>query len=186
MQINYKQAESKIKPVKRDSTSSPNGVYFRRNIKEIETINESGEKSIKYTYDEAYLNTNEAAILTEDLLVNQLNGEPDTPEYEIYKNKLNTGVLYTNGFKYKPKYISDYKKIMSDIKDAVDLIKDLGGDPSEILSQQFAIYDETGKPENMVMMSGLEVIKLYFYLYSIKEQYFAEYKKSVAGINTEN
>ena len=65
---------------------------------------------------------------------------------------------------------------MSDIKNATDLIKDLGGDPSQILSQKFAIYDETGLAENMVMMNGLEVIDLYFFLYAKKEQYFAEYK----------
>lgn len=180
----YKKVESPTEPAKRDSMSSPNGVYFRRNIKKIETENESGEKIIKYTYDEAFLNKNEAELLGDDLLVNSINGEPDTPEYEEYKNKLNTGVQYTNGFYYKPKYISDYKTIMSDIKDAVDLIKDLGGDPSDILSQKFAIYDETGKSDNMVMMSGLEVINLYFFLYSVKERYFAEYKKAVAGDNS--
>ena len=54
--------------------------------------------------------------------------------FDEYENKLNTGVLYTNGFKYKPKYINDYKKIMTDVETAVNLIKILGGDPSSIAS----------------------------------------------------
>ena len=59
----------------------------------------------------------------------------------------------------------------------------LGGDPSSVASQTFAVYDETGKVENMVKMTGLEVIQLYLFLYSKKEQYFAEYKTQRASEN---
>ena len=72
---------------------------------------------------------------------------------------------------------------MSDIETAVNLIKMLGGDPSTVATQTFAVYDETGKVENMVEMTGLEVIQLYLFLYSKKEQYFAEYKAKSQQIN---
>ena len=72
---------------------------------------------------------------------------------------------------------------MSDIETAVNLIKMLGGDPSTVASQTFTVYDETGKVENMVEMTGLEVIQLYLFLYSKKEQYFAEYKTQRASEN---
>lgn len=181
--IEYYIAHSSEKPLEIDVTSSKEGVYIRRNIKELEQEGENGGTQKYYEYWEAYLTKSEYEQYSNDLLVGQIDGEPNTKEYEEYKTKLGTGVLYTNGKKYKPKYINDYKRIMSDIKDAVDLIKDLGGDPSGILEQRFAIYDETGKAENMVMMSGLEVINLYFFLYAIKEQYFTEYKAAVEEDN---
>lgn len=177
MEIEFYISESTIKPLEVDVNSSPHGVYVRRNIKEIEKNDGTDDEKIKvYRYQEAFLTKSEYEQYSREILVGQIDGESNSEEYERYKKKLDTGVLYTNGFKYKPKYIDDYKKIMSDIKTAVDLIKDMGGEAKEILSQKFAIYDETGKSENMVMMSGIEVINLYFFLYAKKEQYFAEYK----------
>ena len=178
MQVNYIEVEGGEKPNEIDVDSSKAGVYIRRNIKQI-TKGEGDEAVTLWQYQEAYLTKSEFEQYSNDLLIGEMNGENNSKEFEEYKTKLNTGVQYTNGFYYKPKYINDYKRIMSDIKDAVDLIKDLGGDPTAILSQKFAIYDETGKAENMVQMSGLEVINLYFFLYAKKEQYFAEYKEAV-------
>ena len=175
MKITYEETANKNRPEQIDITSSPNGVYIRRNIK-FDT-----EKEM-YFFQEAFLTKSEYEQASKDLLVGQINDESNSAEYEVYKNKLNTGVKYTNGFYYKPKYIADYKRIMDDIKTAVDLIKDLGGDATPILSQKFSIYDETGKVENMVQMTGLEVINLYFFLYGVKEQYFAEYKASLVSI----
>ena len=180
MQVIYNEVEGGTKPLEIDVDSSKAGVYIRRNIKEITKEIEGQEEPVKvWQYQEAYLTKSEFEQYSNNLLVGEINGENNSKEFEEYKNKLNTGVQYINGFYYKPKYINDYKRIMSDIKDAVDLIKDLGGDPTAILSQKFAIYDETGKAENMVQMTGLEVINLYFFLYAKKEQYFAEYKEAV-------
>lgn len=177
MHLDYKIAESKERPLEIDITSSNAGVYVRRNIKELTRGEEDGEKY--FQYQEAFISKSEYEQFSKDLLVGQINDENNSAEFEAYKNKLNTGVQYTNGHFYKPKYIGDYKRIMDDVKTAVDLINLLGGDPSAILSQQFAIFDETGKAENMVLMTGLEVINLYFFLYGKKEQYFAEYKASL-------
>jgi hypothetical protein len=180
MQVNYYEVEGATRPLEIDVDSSKFGVYIRRNIKAIEKEIEGQEEPVTvYRYEETYLSKSEFEQYSKDLLIGEMNGENNTREFEEYKTKLNTGVQYTNGFYYKPKYINDYKRIMSDIKDAVDLMKDLGGDPSAILSQKFAIYDITGKLENMVQMSGAEVINLYFFLYAKKEQYFAEYKEAV-------
>ena len=136
-----------------------------------------------WEYSEAFVTANEYETLKNQLIADTINDNVNTEAFDEYEKKLNTGVLYTNGFKYKPKYINDYKKIMSDIETAVNLIKMLGGDPSTVASQTFAVYDETGKVENMVEMTGLEVIQLYLFLYSKKEQYFAEYKTQRASEN---
>lgn len=178
MKINYYDVEGATKPNEIDIDSSKFGVYIRRNIKEITKLDGDAPVTL-YSYQEAYLTKSEYEEYSNELIAGTINGENNSKEYEEYKNKLNTGVQYINGHFYKPKYINDYKRIMSDIKDAVDLMKDLGGDPSGILSQTFAIYDETGKTENMVQMTGIEVINLYFFLYAVKEQYFAEYKQAV-------
>ena len=144
MKINYVEVEGGPRPNEIDVDSSKAGVYIRRNIKEV-TKGEGDDAVTLWAYQEAYLTKSEYEQYSNELIAGAINGESNTKEFEEYKNKLNTGVQYINGHYYKPKYINDYKRIMSDIKDAVDLMKDLGGDPSGILSQTFAIYDETGK-----------------------------------------
>lgn len=176
MELTYKIAQSAEKPLLIDITSSPNCVYIRRDLKQIQEPGENGEIRSYWRYNEATLTQNEYEDYKNTLISNEINSNENSTAFDNYQKKLSTGVKYINGHKYKPKYINDYKNIMSDIKNATDLIKDLGGDASQILTQKFAIYDETGLVENMVMMSGLEVIDLYFFLYAKKEQYFAEYK----------
>lgn len=176
MELTYKIAQSAEKPLLIDITSSPNCVYIRRDLKQIQEPGENGEIRSYWRYNEATLTQNEYEDYKNTLISNEINSNENSTAFDNYQKKLSTGVEYINGHKYKPKYINDYKNIMSDIKNATDLIKDLGGDASQILTQKFAIYDETGLVENMVMMSGLEVIDLYFFLYAKKEQYFAEYK----------
>ena len=172
MNLNYYLAESFNKPLEIDVESSPHGVYIRRDFKQIKKDLGEDKNSLFWQYQEAFLTKSEFEIF----LANMGNLNDNSTAFDNYQRKMSEGVEYKNGLKYKPKYIDDYKEIMSDIKNATDLIKDLGGDPSQILSQKFAIYDETGLAENMVMMNGLEVIDLYFFLYAKKEQYFAEYK----------
>lgn len=183
MQLTYKKAQSNVKPDLIDNTSCPGCVYIRRDLQQ-KTRTDNNEQELTYwEYSEAFVTANEYETLKNQLIADTINDNVNTEAFDEYENKLNTGVLYTNGFKYKPKYINDYKKIMSDIETAVNLIKMLGGDPSTVASQTFAVYDETGKVENMVEMTGLEVIQLYLFLYSKKEQYFAEYKTQRASEN---
>ncbi len=176
MQLTYKTAQSNVKPDLIDNTSCPGYVYIRRDLQQKTRTDDNGQKLTYWEYSEAFITANEYETLKNQLVADEVNDNINTAAFEHYQEKLNTGVLYTNGFKYKPKYIDDYKKIMSDMENAVSLIKILGGDPSAIISQQYTIFDETGKSENMVVMTGLEVINLYMFLYAKKEQYFAEYK----------
>lgn len=183
MQLTYKKAQSNVKPDLIDNTSCPGYVYIRRDLQLKTRTDDNGQELTYWEYSEAFVTANEYETLKNQLIADTINDNVNTEAFDEYENKLNTGVLYTNGFKYKPKYINDYKKIMSDIETAVNLIKMLGGDPSTVASQTFAVYDETGKVENMVEMTGLEVIQLYLFLYSKKEQYFAEYKTQRASEN---
>jgi len=59
MSLIYKQAESLIKPLETDNTSSPNGVYVRQNIKEVAYKESDGTDKTKFTYDEAFLTAKE-------------------------------------------------------------------------------------------------------------------------------
>ena len=183
MQLTYKKAQSNVKPDLIDNTSCPGYVYIRRDLQLKTRTDDNGQEWTYWEYSEAFVTATEYETLKIQLIADTINDNVNTEAFDEYENKLNTGVLYTNGFKYKPKYINDYKKIMSDIETAVNLIKMLGGDPSTVASQTFAVYDETGKVENMVEMTGLEVIQLYLFLYSKKEQYFAEYKTQRASEN---
>lgn len=204
MNIVYKTVQSNEKPLEIDITSSQNGVYLRRNIVEKTKELEDGSSSTYFEYQEAFLTLSEYEQASKDLLVGQINGEDNTAEYQAYKTKLDTGVLYTNGKKYKPRYHEDYGKIMKDLETAISLIKTsiseletilqnpditeeqrstfaatiqtLQTTLATVLTQSFAIYDETGTDENKVMMNAAEIIALYFFLYAKKEQYFAEYK----------
>lgn len=183
MQLTYKKAQSNVKPDLIDNTSCPGCVYIRRDLQQKTRTDDNGQELAYWEYSEAFVTANEYETIKNQLIADTINDNVNTEAFDEYEKKLSTGVLYTNGFKYKPKYINDYKKIMSDIETAVNLIKMLGGDPSTVASQTFAVYDETGKVENMVEMTGLEVIQLYLFLYSKKEQYFAEYKTQRASEN---
>lgn len=51
MLLNWKKSESLVKPLEVDCTLSDSGVYYRKNIEEVET----DEGSVKYIYDEVVL-----------------------------------------------------------------------------------------------------------------------------------
>lgn len=177
MKLNYKIVESNDRPLEIDVTSSSETVYIRRNIKELER--EDGSKY--FQYQEAEITKSEYEQASNDLLVGEINGEDNTAEYEEYKEKLNTPVQYTNGHYYKPKWISLYSPIIDEFAIKIQLYEKAGGDAAPILAIRTPIYDVTGKAANAVLMSVKEVIDLWLFLYQIKEQYFAEYKKAVAG-----
>lgn len=170
MELQYKEVQSCIRPKEIDSTSSPNGVYLRKNITQEDDI---------YTYKEAFLSLEEynQYIISKDI-TNEILDKEDSEAFQNYEKKLNTGVLYTNGHLYKPKYINDYKKIMDDVITALDLLIKAGGEQAaaQILAKKFTVYDETGLAKNAELMTVTEIITLYFYLYTVKEQYYQEYK----------
>ncbi len=180
MQITYKTVQSTKKPLEIDVSSSSGGIYLRRNIETIETTDETtGETSTKYEYQEAFLTQSEYEQASKDLLVGQINGEDNTAEYEEFKTKLDTGVMYTNGKYYKPKWIDLYSNIIDSFAIKIELYEKAGGDISSILALTTPVYDVTGLAENAETMSVTEIIELWLFLYQIKEKYYAEYKASL-------
>ena len=208
MQIEYQKVQSTKSPIEKECESSPHVVYIRRDIKEVEKQIENpdnSEEKIKiFEYDEAFLNLSEYEIYSNSQTANNIKGNENSSAFENYQNKLNTGVLYTNGKKYKPRYHEDYGNIMKDLETAISLIKTsiseletilqnpelteeqrlsftatiqtLQTTLATVLTQNFAVYEETGTADNMVMMNAAEIIALYFFLYAKKEEYFSEYK----------
>lgn len=179
MGIIYKKVQSATKPTEIDITSSPSGIYVRRNIKEQVKETETGEIVVYYEYQEAFLTPNEYEKYSKELLIGEINGDENSAEFEIYKNKLDLPVEYINGKTYKPKWIPLYSGILDEFATKIELYEKAGGEITQIMALKTAIYDATGKPENAVMMTIKEIIELWLFLYQKKEQYFAEYKASL-------
>jgi len=59
MAINYYKAHSTEFPAPVDLTSSPNGVYLRKNVQEITQQDQDEQEQTLYEYDEAYLTMEE-------------------------------------------------------------------------------------------------------------------------------
>lgn len=169
MTINYVQSASKDKPTKIDVSSSKSGVYVRRNIK----FND--EKEL-WTYEEAFMSFDEWEEYEMEILAKVLNEEDDSAEFEEYAKKLRTGVEYTNGKFYKPIWHKIYSEIIDEFEPKINLFVLLGGDISEFTSIKTPVYDITGKRENAEIMSILEAIKLWKFLYLKKEEFYTEYK----------
>lgn len=176
-ELNWKNVESLNKPLEIDKNLSDNGVYLRRNILGIITEDSDGNEQIKYSYEESYLTNSEyEAYILSKSITDELLDKEDSVAYKHREEKMNTGVLYSNGHKYKPKYIVDYKKIMDDVNAALDLITKAGATTSPLLGKTFNVYDETGTTENVVEMNIAQIVDLYFFLYTKKEEYYNEYK----------
>ena len=155
MAENWKKAESRTKPDEVDKNSTSSGIYVRKDIEKIITQTDAGEEIEKYSYLECLM----------------------TPE-EHQPYDLDKPVQYTNGLYYKPSYISDYKKVMDDVKTALDILEKCGGDTTQILGMKVTVYDATGLPANSRQMSIAEIIQLYFFLYLKKEELYNTYKAS--------
>lgn len=188
MQVDYKKVESSVMPLEIDVISSPGGIYIRRNIEKITTKDENENEIVKYRYQEAFLTKSEYEQYSKDLLVGQINDEDNTAEYEAYKKKLDTGVLYKNGRYYKPKWTSIYFKKALEIKTMLELrqaMKNLqtetadGSTLPDISSLTINVYDVTALPENAVAMTPLEVADLWLFLTLKQEEFFNEYKQSL-------
>lgn len=180
MQIIYKTVQSNEKPLERDIDSTASGVYIRRNIEEIVTINEeTGDEVKKYQYQEAFLTLSEYESYSVGLLVGEINGEDNTAEYEVYKNNLNTPQQYINGKYYKPTWAEIYSGKVKEIFPMVSLYEKVGGDTSVILDLKISIFDATAKVENAEMMSVKEIIELWLFLLKKQEEFFNIYKASL-------
>jgi len=83
----YKQAESLIRPSEIDNTSSPDGVFIRKNIQSVEAEDSAGNTYTKYTYDEAFLTFG---------------------EYESYKNSIVSEAVTSMTIRRESEIIDDY------------------------------------------------------------------------------
>lgn len=184
MEVIYQTVQGAVKPLEIDVDSSPKGVYIRRNIEEIEqeTKNAEGEvEKIKlWQYQEAYLSKSEFEQYSKTLIVDEINGEENSQEYEDYKRKLKAPVQYKNGKYYKTSWLKLYSSIIDEFAVKINLYEKAGGDIKPIVALKTAIYDITAKLENAEMMSVKEVVDLWLFLYQQKEQYFKEYKEAIA------
>lgn len=176
MEITWKKVQSNQKPTEIDVTSSPNGVYCRRNIRELVRENESGEISVYYEYEESFMSMNEWEEYQITIEYKKFNDEENSLEFDEFSQKLRTGVEYTNGKYYKPIWHKLYSSIIDEFEPKINLYKLLGGDVSLFTSIKTAVYDVTGKAANAEMMSILQAIELWKFLYMKKEEFYNEYK----------
>jgi len=112
-------------------------------------------------------------------LANHINGEDNTKEYEEYKKKLDTGVLYSNGKYYKPKWADLYNKKVNEIMQMLTNYEKVGGKINSMYSIKVLITDATNKAENFVFMTVKEIIELWFFLLQKQEEFYNEYKESL-------
>ena len=182
MAENWRRVESLVKPVEVDKNSTASGVYVRKNIEKITTQTETEEEIEKYSYLECLMTTEEyESYELSNNIVNKVLDKDISPEGQKYESDLDEPVLYTNGLYYKPSYINDYKKVMDDVKTALDILEKCGGETTQILGMKVTVYDATGLPANARQMSIAEIIQLYFFLYLKKEELYNTYKASKAG-----
>lgn len=164
MSINlvWTESQSLEKPKAVDTTSCPSGVYLRRFI----TTTTNEDEQIVYSYKEAFLTNEEYAQY--QLLQNiseQVLGEDSSDAYLIYKQKLNTPILYAeNGHYYKPKWAAEiYEELVNRGEKFAELFP-------------LTIWDATEEQENAEKMSLEELKVLTIFLGQLQEQYFNEYK----------
>lgn len=171
MNIVYVNSESLLKPAEIDKTSSPQGVYVRRDIKEVEYEKTDGEIGTKYKYQEAFLTLNEFESYSNELIAKAIKGDDNSEAYENYQRKLDTPIEYpANGFTYKPKWAENiYAGLLQ---------------KGALLPQLFPlkIYDSTELEDRAQSMTMEELTALSIFLASAQERYFAEYKAEKAGI----
>ena len=171
MNIVYVKSESLLKPVEIDKTSSPQGVYVRRDIKEVEYEKADGETGVKYQYQEAFLTLNEFESYSNELIAKAIKGDDNSEAYENYQRKLDTPLEYpVNGFTYKPKWAENvYAGLLQ---------------KGALLPQLFPlkIYDSTELEDRAQSMTMEQLTALSIFLATAQERYFAEYKAEKAGV----
>ena len=170
MEVTYKIAQANKRPLEIDITSSKDGVYVRRDIKEVEIELENGEILKRFEYQEAFMSKSEYEQYARELLANTINGNDNSQAYETYQKKLDTPIEYPlNGFTYKPKWAETvYAGLLQ---------------KGALLPQLFPlkIYDSTEQEDRAQVMTMEELIALSIFLATMQEKYFAEYKAEKAS-----
>lgn len=161
MKLNWKIAESTVKPIEFDDKSSPFGVYIRKDIVEVKT-----DDHVSFKYHEVFLTKEDYEQYRISLIVQELMGiEQQSESYKEYLAKMNMPIEYPiNNHLYKPKWAQEIY---------VDLISKM-----EVYTsfQTIAIWDATGAPENVVDMNINQLKELTSFLGKVQEQYYNEYK----------
>lgn len=165
MEVIYKIAQSNKRPLEVDITSSNDGVYVRRDIKEVEIELEDGEILKRFEYQEAFLSKSEYEQYARELLAKTINGNDNSQAFETYQKKLDTPIEYpVNGFTYKAKWAETvYAGLLQ---------------KGALLPQLFPlkIYDSTEQEDRAQVMSMEDLIALSVFLATAQEKFFAEYK----------
>lgn len=165
MELNWKTVESLIEPKEIDESSSPGGVYIRKNIKSTIITDTDENEQTKWTYAEAYLTNEEYSMYKlEKSITKNILKQDDSEAFENYQTKLDTAVEYSNGHFYKPKWAEGtYAGLLQ---------------KGAMLPSLFPlkIWDATELEENAVEMSITELTALTIFLAQKQEEYFAEYK----------
>ena len=94
--IGFFLAESNEEPLKVDTISSSKGVYVRKNIKQVKTIDEdTQEEIIKYQYEEAFLTHGQYQdYVRMQYLIEQVETKRENEIIDEYTLELmNTGVI---------------------------------------------------------------------------------------------
>lgn len=169
--MNYVNSESLVKPAEIDKTSSPNGVYVRRDIKEVEYETTDGKKAKKYKYQEVFLTHNEYESFANELIANAINGNENSEAFATYQKNLDTPIEYPeNGFTYKPKWA---EKIYAGLLQKGALLPQLF---------PLKIYDSTEREDRVQEMTIAELTALSIFLATAQEKFFAEYKAEKAKV----
>lgn len=170
MEVRYVNSQSNEKPSEIDITTSSDGVYIRRDIREIQIEQEDGTISKMFNFQEAFLTKSEYEIYVSEMIANKINGNDNSQAFASYQNKLNTPIEYTNGYTYKPKWAETvYAGLLQ---------------KGALLPQLFPlkIYDSTEKEERAQIMTMQELTALSIFLAQAQERFFAEYKAEKTSI----
>lgn len=170
MEIKYVNSQSNERPSEIDITSSKDGVYIRRDIKEVNIEKEDGTFSKMFNFQEAFLTKSDYESYMSEMIANKINGNDNSQAFATYQNKLNTPIEYTNGFTYKPKWAETvYAGLLQ---------------KGALLPQLFPlkIYDSTELEERAQSMTIEELTALSIFLAQAQEVYFAEYKAEKANV----
>ena len=162
--MEYKQSESLNKPIQIDENSSKNGVYIRICIQEKEREDVGGNKTTYYSYLEAYLTKEEFKQYKQTALMQNIDIDAPTIEYNF---KMNLPIEYPvavggTGFTYKPAWAKSVYK---------ELIEEANVHPEQF---PLNVYDTTHKAERMVSMTVDELKKLSDFLYTVQKKFFDE------------
>lgn len=166
MELKYVYSQSNERPLEIDVTSSDNGVYIRRDIKETIVVDSDDNEKVFYNYQEAFLTKSEYEVYASKNIANKVNGIDDSQAFDNYQVKLDTPIEYPkNNFTYKVKWA---ETVYAGLLEKGLLLPDLF---------PLKIYDSTEEEDRAEMMSIADLTQLSMFLAKKQEEYFAEYKR---------